>query len=745
MGARQWIVLLVVALGLVLGAVLLRGKAPAVEGVRVGPPQQAEVAAEEVSLEAVRAREDAGERVALEGAEGSSSALPAANEPASPEVTGVRTGVWVKVVDEQRTPIEGVRVVLRAASQPRSKPESIGTSAADGRVWLTAHFVANTAERRVEPAGPGTQVDGVTFDPAQLGDEPVLLVLSAGAGLDVHVVDEGGASAEGALVRLVAPQDHDSAYGHWDAIDAALLAEGRVRGGVCSFERLPAETDLLVHVEAPVPLGVVSLRARTPGAGQRASAEARFSAEDLVLLGSFHGDRDVADWGWSLFDPAPTRGHPNRQRESLAVGEDGQFVVRLGPDVWRNLGQAVCLVLYRGWDLLEAVELPPVAGPGTLTLSPVDTAEGILCAGRAVVRGEGNFEDVNLNVAGGPGSLAPRTLFAGGWAEIDDRGNYSFGGRVPSTWRWELTTNTPGWKVSERAVFRPGDRDHEVVLERLTANRAARLVPGAALAASDGWAEHLLVQVNQTDGSQNHREFVDPDGSFNLRIPVEEIQSLTVLAKWHDRPLLEWHVVPDAPLVLDLPAQLRLVALDVRGADGKPHKAKAIAPPGDWSSWYERPPETPLVLLLDRVSHDVFVRGEGYRDHLVAGVDGPRRVDLVARGVPLLLRALDPPELGSEYRLRPILSRGPKAASNFENLAALDSSGVVAVEANGLGEFYVHLQVERVMASMRMAYLVDGDSSPRIHVREPVEGEGPAVFSLTFDWERVLKTIESAR
>lgn len=746
MGAKHWIGLIVVALGVVLGAFLLRGRAPEGEGVRVGPPEQTDVAgAAEVALESVRSRDDAGERIALGGSAGSTSAVLSAGGPAALEVTGIRSGVWVQVVDEQRTPIEGVRVVLRIASQPRGKPEAVGTSAADGRVWLAAQLVADAAERRVEPAGPGAQVDGVTFDPAQLGDEPVLLVLSAGAALDVSVVDEGGGSAEGALVRLVAPEDHDGAHGRWDAIDAAVMADGRVRGGVCSFERLPADTDLLVHVLAPVPLGTASLRARTPGPGQRASAEVRYSAEDLVLLGALTGDLQDADWGWSLFVPAPLRASPFGQRDDLHVAEDGRFVVRLGPDVWQGLGADVCLVLHRGWGLLEAVELPSVAGPGSVNLAPVDTAESILCAGRAVLRGEGDVESVSLNVAGSRPNTAPRVLFAAEWAEIDARGNYSFHGRVPASWRWELTTSTPGWRVVEPASFRPGDADHEVVLEWQGGTRAARLVPGPTLAASEGWAEHLLVRLNETDGSRDHYEFLEPDGSFDVRLPLEEIQSVSVLAKWHDRPVLEWHVVPDTPLVLDLPAELRLVALDVRGADGEPHKARALPPPGDWAAWYQRPADSPLVLLFDQPSHDVVVRGDGYRDLLVTGVDGDRRVDLVARGVPLRLRALDLPELGPEYRLRPILSRGPKAASNFENLVALDSNGEASMEANGVGEFYVHLQVERVLTSMRMAYLLDGESNPRIHVREPAEGEGLAVFTVTFDRERILEMAAAGR
>lgn len=109
------------------------------------------------------------------------------------------------------------------------------------------------------------------------------------------------------------------------------------------------------------------------------------------------------------------------------------------------------------------------------------------------------------------------------------------------------------------------------------------------------------------------------------------------------------------------------------------------------------------------------------------------------------MRALDLPELDKEYRLRPILSRGPKAAANFENLVAPDSSGEAVVEANGLGEFYVYLQVERVSSSMRMAYLVDGDSNPRIHVREPADGEAPAVFTLNFDRQRVLDILATMR
>lgn len=741
MRATHWIGLLLLAAGLLIAAFSWNQNRPSAE---TEPRAPAVVGADREPTassapDALRPSGDGSERIALDNAVESAATAPQLDALGTPPLGGARTGVWVKVVDEHHTPLEGVRVVLRIASRPRGKPEAMGTSDADGRVWLAAQLVADMAERRVEPAGPGTQVDGVTFDPAQLGDESVLLVLSDGAGLDVHVIDEGGASAEGALVRLVAPQDHDGAHGRWESIDAAVIAEGRVRGGVCSFERLTADTDLLVQVLAPVPLGTASLRARTPGPGQRASAEVRYSAEDLVLLGTLTGDLQEADWGWSLFQPVPTRGPLSGQRADLDVAADGRFVVRLGPDVRRGLGAAVCLVLHRGWSLLEAVELPPVAGPGSVTLAPVDTAESILCAGRAVLRGEGDFESVSLNVAGSRPNTAPQQLFAAEWAEIDDQGNYSIRGRVPTSWRWELSTSTPGWKVVAPASFRPGDADHDVVLELQGATRAGRLVPGQTLAASEDWAEHLLVRLNQTDGSREHYEFLEPDGSFDVRLPLEEIQSVSVLAKWHDRPVLEWHVVPGTPLVLDLPAELRLVALDVRGADGEPHKARAVPPPGDWAAWYQPLSDAPLVLLLDQPSHDVVVRGEGYRDLLLTGVDGARRVDLLARGVPFRLRALDLPELGPEYRLRPILSRGPKAASNFENLVALDSNGEASMEANGVGEFYVHLQVERVLNSMRMAYLLDGESNPRIHVREPAEGEDPAVFTVTFDRERILE------
>ncbi|MBI1382238.1 MAG: hypothetical protein GC161_14265 [Planctomycetaceae bacterium] len=744
MGAKVGLVVL--ALGLLLGWWFWTGVRPTGDG---GRRETAVVAdgtiAEGAEPVPVRAADVVGSRVQLEDETSSAlaGALGVANTAEAS--SGHSGGVWVKVVDEQNAPTADIRVAMRSAARPGGKPESVGTSGADGLVWLALRWETDASERRVERAGPAPRVDRVTFDPAQLGDEPVLFVLSAGAGLDVHVIDEGGGSAEGALVRLVSPADHDSVFGGMDALDAAVMVEGRVRDGVCHFARLPADTDLLLHVQAPPPLGPMSLRTRTAISGRRSLVEARYSADDVVLLGELRGDFTSARWRWSLFAPTAEGSAAMQPTNPLHVAENGHFVVRMAPDVFGALGPGVCLVVHRGSDLLEAVELPPSLGAGVVRLDPMDAALSNLCSGTVHLDPEGDPKTVRLSVSGIRSPGDPTGFSAARTVQPDGEGRFSLHGRGPSLWKWKLHCISDDWEVAEPAGFEAGVADHRLRLVRAGGPPMGRLLPGPALAASNDWADHVRVVMHASDGADDRQLYVESDGRFQVLGSLEDVSTVSVWTKWHERPILEWGVTPGAPLDVELPPDLRLVRLDVRGDGGNRLKAKAIDPLNEEAGWYQRTAESPLVVLLHLPAQDVLVQAEGYRDTLVRAVSEHRRVDLAERGVSLILRASDLPELPEEFRLRPILARGPQAAPDFGSKLEFDSQGVAAVVVSGTGEFYVHLQLERVTPSMRAVQIVGGEESPRIQVSEVSQGHGPMEFALTFDRARILEALAALR
>lgn len=658
-------------------------------------------------------------------------------------------GVWVQVVDDQGRPLEGVDVVLRDTAHPEWSPTSEATSDASGRLWMSTAYRVNPGTWRVEPAGPGGAEAGVAVTSSGYGDEPVLLVLDVGAGLDVHVVDERGTDTDGTVVQLVMAADFDAQHGYLPLIHRSRVAKGQAAGGVCSFERLPVDAEVVLAVKGPPPLGSTLVRARTPARGLRARVEARFSEQDLLVLGAFVGQFADSDWNWDLFAPGGPEPEPWAVRNPLDVGEDGGFVVRLPPAQWGQFASGACLAIGYGQVLLEIVDLAPMSAPAVVQLDPMSVFSPILGSGHVVLLGEGEPQKIRLGLAGNRSGADPVRIHALGHAQPDARGAFSFRGRVPTGWRWRFESLAKDWEVVSPAEFQPGRTDYRVELRRVGGPSTARVVPGDELSRNPDWVKHVAVELRlrpirprESRSSSWEMRDLSRDGRFEVGHPLERVRSIAVRGSWRGRPLLEREVVPGDSLELHLPAGLRLVRLDVRGEDGVELRAEAGNPDEGPEASFRWGASSPVSVLLDRPTQDVLVRAHGYRDTLVKAVGSDRRVDLVDRATPLRLRALHMPGLPAGVTLRPVLARGPRGDVQPPNDPAFDSKGEATVHAPGLGEYYVHIQWERLGPSGRGMLMFQGADNPRILVPEPTAESGPLEYELTYDWARLLQLME---